>query len=228
MVAGNYQRHPANLDGSVSSVNSVKVPRRTLVQGAVWAVPATVVATAAPAFAASGKRNPLACSPAATVPTREREPKGWEGPSVRLRLARPVSTPINGALFDLAAPPSLTIANVGPTTIAKGTVVELSAWKLDGHGIVDKNAPAVVTTRADSRYLAPQGVATSNTSRFTLVCDLEPYQQISVNFLGWSKGTLAIIPSLTSVQFLARIILNSDPLEYTEFQSPEVIGGAGA
>lgn len=212
-------------------MNGIKVTRRTLVRGAAWAVPATVVTTAAPSFAASGKPNPSACAAVSTVPTRKREPNGWEGPSVRLTLSTPVRTPINGALFSLAVPPSLTIANVGPTAVEQGSVVELSAWKLDTHGIVDKNAPTVLTSEAvatapstpEVQYLASSEVS-ANLSRFTLACSLAPYQQFSVD-LTWRLAEWVLAGNLASVQFLARIVTNADPLQYTEFQSPEVLGG---
>lgn len=210
-------------------MSQLNLPRRTFVQGTAWAVPGVMVASAAPAFAQSAPQVP-GCAPTSAVPVNLQEPPEWTETSLRLSFSRPTRMLVGST--GMAVPLTLTVANVGPTALPEGTRLVITAWTLDTSGRLDKSAATLISTQ-DMTTLDATGAdvtawgqvsATTNVSTFSLTCPLVSHQQLTAD-VTWELTPGAFTPDLTQMQFLARIITNPDPLNYTEFQTPEVIGG---
>ena len=208
-------------------------PRRTVVAGSFWAVPAIAVAAAAPAVAASSTQ-PSTCG--VTRPTALRR---YAGLSLNLTLSEPDNIVVNKAghapltaprTTPIAVPTTLTIANTGSVPVPAGTKVVFTAWKLSPAGIVDKGPATLVVTAGKTPNSRNEQVdslvspeLSSSQSSLATGCVLAPGQEITVS-LTWQR-VAGSNNDIADLQFLARVVTDGSQLSYTEFQSDEVIGG---
>lgn len=207
--------------------------RRTVLAGTSWAVPAVVVATAAPAVAASAPSSPSCGSTVATALPR------YEGQSLSLSLSAPTRTTVaraeKASIFvpatsTVSVPATLTIANTGTMPLPAGTKVVFSAWNLSPAGVLNKTPATLIAAAGRTPSSKNESVdsltsltASSSQSSLVTTCSLEAGQEIMIE-LTWQR-TGAGNKDLARLQFLARIVTDSSPTSYTEFQSEEVIGG---
>ncbi|WCC80703.1 hypothetical protein O6R08_04265 [Cutibacterium equinum] len=209
---------------------TTNIKRRTVVQGIAWSVPAVTAAVTVPAFAASTPVNPLSCAATDPVDQGRMESPKWKDSSLRLSFSKPEEITLSGGTR-LAAPTKLTIANVGPTELPAGTSVGITAASLDASGIVRPNAnsltalsaKAVDATGRPVNALKFQSPDTRQTT-MALGCAMEKGQSVTTE-LTWGLAPGAETSNLASLQFIARIITDASVPTYTEFQSPEVLGG---